>query len=215
MLELELGKVRPTQVINCGFACGTYNPAGYDDWMQSDGLLLAPDLVIVGFCLNDMEGKNNDVPMLAYRVRKPEPHWSALVEYAMATYEWRRARTEVTDFAARVRERPAVWNATQDGLRNLAAICKQADIPLVVAVFPMLSQLDLEPYPYAELIAMVEAFCATEQIPCVDVSPAFVGHADEMDLWVHVTDQHPNDVGHRMMANSILTFLRERRLAPQ
>jgi len=44
---------RKVQVINCGFAAGSYAPAGYDTWMASDGLLLQPDLVVVGFCLND------------------------------------------------------------------------------------------------------------------------------------------------------------------
>jgi hypothetical protein len=33
-------------------------------------------------------------------------------------------------------------------------------------------------------------------------------------LWVHGTDQHPNDVGHRLMAEGIFWFLREQQLLP-
>ncbi|MCA8975775.1 MAG: hypothetical protein KDC98_13720 [Planctomycetes bacterium] len=215
LLELELRKHGPAQVVNCGFACGCYTPRGYDDWMQSDGLLLSPDLVIVGLCLNDMEAKANDVPMLSYPVEKPEHYPSALLEYAVATYKWRMARRKVTDFTAVVKRDPSGWLATQDGLRNLKAICDRAGIGLVVAVFPMLSQLDCDPYPFAGLMAMAVDFCREAGIACVDLGPDFIGRDDEMDLWVHPTDQHPNHVAHRMMCDRIHAFLGEQKLLPR
>ena len=40
------------RVINCGFAAGSYDPAGYETWMETDGLLLDPDLVLMqAICL--------------------------------------------------------------------------------------------------------------------------------------------------------------------
>lgn len=216
VLELALKERGPAQVVNCGFACGTYNPTGYDAWMKTDGLLLDPDLVIVGLCLNDMEPRTNAVPMLSYVPPKFDDEkfesFSAIVRYVRWSAAMREAQRQKTDFAAVVREAPGVWNAVQGALRDLKSTCDGEGIELVVAVFPMLSDLDAEPYPYAGLIRMVQEFCQDAGIHCVDTSVDFVGRDDEMDLWAHVTDQHPNDVGHRLFADRIFAFLQDEQL---
>ena len=86
---------------------------------------------------------------------------------------------------------------------------KQAGVPLVVAIFPMLSELDH--YPYERLHTMARDFCRDAGIRCVDLRHVFDGHV-ERDLWVDDTDQHPNDVGQRLMAEAILAYLRSERL---
>jgi len=214
VLEAELRESGSAQVINCGFS-GGYSAATYDEWLQAHGVLLDPDMVIVGFCLNDMEGRPNDVPMLSYQMKDPVSYPSALLEYAVTTYKWRAARNQPVDFTDVVRDNPASWKASQEGLLNMKKTCDGNGIEFVVAVFPMLSQLDLEPYPYAGLIKMVRDFCRDSGIRCVDLAPAFVGRTDEVDLWVHPTDQHPNDVGHRIIGDGVYEFLREQELLPQ
>ena len=209
---------RPAQVVNGGFAAG-FTPARFGAWMREHGLLLQPDLVIVGLCLNDM-GNGNDVPMLGYAPVPPpggagsSPFRSRIVDYAAWSMLQREARRHPKDFAAEVKAHPETWNATQAGLLELKKVLDEKQVPLVVAVFPMLSQLDLEPYPYAGLIAMATAFCRENGIRCVDVSPPFLGR-NEVDLWVHPTDQHPNHVGQRMIGDAVFTFLREQQLTPK
>ncbi|MBM4062813.1 MAG: hypothetical protein FJ265_17215, partial [Planctomycetes bacterium] len=105
---------RPVQVINGGFAAGCHTPDGYDTWMQSDGLLLQPDLVIVGFSLNDM-GNGNDVPMLSYQGVTTVDCPVALIDQILTYYENRRRMATPQDFAAVVRQRPETWNGTQRG----------------------------------------------------------------------------------------------------
>ncbi|MCA8951775.1 MAG: hypothetical protein KDE27_19860 [Planctomycetes bacterium] len=220
VLEDELrargGATASAQVVNCGFA-GGYDATGYAPWLRSDGLLLDPDLVVVGFCLNDMEGRTNDVPMLSYAAPEPADGlaWCRILQYAMWTKACRAARRDAKDFAAVVRQHPKRWNATQAALRDMKAACAEKGVGFAVAIFPMLSQLDVEPWPYAGLVTMVRDFCREAGIRCVDTSPEFVGRTDELDLWAHVTDQHPNDVGQRMLAEQVFRFLVGEGLLPK
>jgi len=207
---------KQAQVINGGFAAG-FTPARFDAWMQQHGLLLQPDLVLVGLCLNDMGNdtpQGPDVPMLGYEAVKPEGHASRIVDYAVWSMAQRAARRVVRDFAAVVKAHPETWNATQAGLRRLKQLLDAQRIPLVVAVFPMLSQLDVEPYPYAGLHAMATAFCRENGIACVDLQSQFLGK-NETDLWVHPTDQHPNHVGQQLIGDAVFAFLRAQGLTPK
>ena len=201
---------RKAQVINCGFAAGSYSPAGYDTWMVSDGLLLQPDLVVVGFCLNDM-GNDNDVPMLSYQGVTTVGCPVALVDQFLTYFENRRLMATPADFAAVVQKRPETWNATQQALRNLQRILAEKKVPLVVAVIPMVSQLDQVPGPYDELHRMVGAFCAEAGIRCVDLKSVLAGRHD-VDLWVHPTDQHPNHLGQKLLGQGVLRYLVEKGL---
>lgn len=201
---------RKAQVINCGFAAGSYSPAGYDTWMVSDGLLLQPDLVVVGFCLNDM-GNDNDVPMLSYQGVTTVGCPVALVDQFLTYFENRRLMASPVDFAAVVQKRPETWNATQQALRNLQRILAEKHVPLVVAVIPMVSQLDQVPGPYDELHRMVGAFCAEAGIACVDLKSTLAGRHD-VDLWVHPTDQHPNHLGQKLLGQGVLRYLVEKGL---
>ena len=43
----------------------------------------------------------------------------------------------------------------------------------------------------------------------VDLLPAFAGH-DGPELWVHPTNQHPNEAGHAIAGRALFEFLDER-----
>jgi hypothetical protein len=78
-------------------------------------------------------------------------------------------------------------------------------VPFTVAVFPMLSRLG-DDYPYAGLHRAVQEFCASAGIDTVDLREPFRG-LDEMSLWVHPFDQHPNPKAHGMFADGIFAHV--------
>ena len=49
---------------------------------------------------------------------------------------------------------------------------------------------------------MAREFCEAEGIEYVDLLSQFRGRNEEA-LWVHPTDQHPNHIGHQLMAEGI------------
>jgi hypothetical protein len=210
LLETEWG--RPVEVINGGFASGSFWPPGYVDWLASDGLAFEPDMVVLGFCLNDVDPL---IPMLSYPGSAPEP-WlggiSMLLNDLQKAIEDRRLQqmrdAAGMDFAEVVKHHPGPWEECRTACLAMRGLLAERDIPFVVVVFPMLSELG-DAYPYKQLHAMVDAFFKDHGIDYLDLLPRFRG-LDETELWVHPTDQHPNDVASRMVAEGIFEYLRAR-----
>jgi lysophospholipase L1-like esterase len=203
VLERLLRQARgsPVEVINAGFAAGGHSPPGYVGWLRSDGLQFEPDAVIVGFCLNDM---SSDVPLLAYPKAEPAPLLggaSKLLSLIQRELEQRRLRAQRRDFTDVVRKDPAAWEETKAALLEMRDLLRERGVRVAVAVMPMMSQLG-ENYPYLGLHEMVDDFCRAHDIACVDLLPRLRGMAEE-DLWVHPTDQHPNHVAHRKIAEGV------------
>jgi lysophospholipase L1-like esterase len=232
VLEARLRAERsgPVEVINAGFATGpgVNSPDGYDRWVADNGILFDPDVVVVGMCLNDVGA----IPMLTYPVVPLEPvlgGWSKLLDRSVQFVRQRQERAvkrdygpivqkEVAETLRQLEERatrpdlgpvvqPAAWLGCQRGLRALRDVLAAHKVPLVVVVFPMMSQLEPELYPCRSVHALVADFCAQEGIRTLDLLPEFLGRS-ESDLWVHPSDQHPNHVGHRIFAERIHAFLK-------
>lgn len=208
VLEQELSDRQPgtVEVINGGFAAGSHWPPGYVDWLRSDGLAFQPDLVILGLCLNDM----GDVPLLAYPKAEPVP-WlggvSQLLNYVQQGLVQHRLMAERRDHGDVVRKDPQMWEATQLALTQMRDLLEAQDTGFAVVVLPMISQLG-EHYPYLSLHDMAAQFLETNDVAYVDLLDPFRGR-EEADLWAHPTDQHPNDVGHRLIAVGIRQFLEQ------
>jgi lysophospholipase L1-like esterase len=207
--SLQAGRRGPVEVINGGFACLSFSCAKFDDWVEREGVRFAPDVAIVGFCLNDFHSK---VPLLSYPVLPLEPICgSLLLGEIRRTSQLRSATAEPRDMARVVRADPRMWKDTQAGLQRLHAVLKQHDVPMLVTILPMLSELGSH-YPYANLHSMLREFCAAEGIACLDLLPDFQG-LDERTLWVHPTDQHPNAKATRIIAAGIARWLQTHDLA--
>lgn len=212
---LAAGRDGPVEVINAGWTHGM-TAAGYHPWLAKEGVRFAPDLVVVGFCLNDMAM----VPMVSYPAVRPadvakDLGWLGSSRLLVEIVRGIRQRDEVgrrRDFGDLVRGDPAIWNDCQQGLRATRDVLAAHGVPLVVAIFPMLSDLRSEHNAFASLHGMVRTFCTAEGIRHVDLLPAFTGR-DEQSLWVHATDQHPNDAGHAIIAEALFDYLQQQGLA--
>ncbi len=194
----------PVQVINGGFAAGSHYPPGYLDWLTDDGLAFEPDEVILGICLNDL---GPAIPMLAYPIVTPEPLLggvSKLLDHLNQRIQQTRVINEPRDYTEIVRRDPSHWQATQEAVLALRDLYEEHGIRFRVVVFPMISKLG-EDYPYRGLHELVDAFLLEHDIPFLDLLERFEP-LDEHDLWAHPHDQHPNDVGHLIIAEEVLAF---------
>lgn len=204
---LRAGREGPVEVINGGFAAGSHWPPGYVEWLATDGVALQPDIVILGLCLNDL---HPGISMLGYPVVGPdlEP-WlggvSELLSYFQREWRQRELRQQVFDLADFLRYAPEPWEQNKVALRQMRDLLGARGIRFVVAVLPMVSRLG-EDCPYVGLHELVVKFCASEHIECADLLPAVRGQ-NELDLWAHPTDQHPNHIANRLFARALQGFL--------
>ena len=199
---------RPVEVINAGFASG-YHPGGYERWIVDDGIKLQPDVVAIGLCLNDL---HTGISLYAYEppehVEQPLDGRSALLNALQSAVRPHPEHAWTPpDYARLVRDEPQQWDEVQAALRRTHEKLAAAGIRLLVVPLPMVS--GLAHYPYGELHALVAAFCEAEGIEHLDLVPRFEG-LDERSLWVHPTDQHPNDKGQRLIGEGVLEYLAPR-----
>lgn len=107
-----------------------------------------------------------------------------------------------------------LWLAsTYDRLREAATADGAA---FVVVLFPLAYQLD-EGYPFFPQ-ERIKDYCRERSVPCLDLLPAFRRHAKE-DIFVldkegHDDIWHLTDYGHRVTAEEIEKFMREKGLVP-
>jgi lysophospholipase L1-like esterase len=211
---LRTERTSHVEVINAGFATGSYHVAGYVDWIRSDGADFNPDVLVIGLCLNDL----GDIPMLGYLVVKPEQPWLGGVSEILNTIQGKMLMDEVKQqkqddtlllkyetAMAIANNREVSWPAAQEGFRSIKKIAADRGMRLIVAVFPMVTQLN-ERYPLVHTHATVGKFLKTEGIESVDLLDNFMGR-EESDLWVHPTDQHPNKIGQALIAEGIRDYL--------
>lgn len=226
----------PVEVVNLGVM--GFNTAHELVLLKRVGVGLDPDLVVICYVLNDAEviapGRpRGDVPAAGPHARVargempekgPEGSWmtdwlrgwpsrSLLVSHVLARLDNRRARERgVARILADYRDGAPGWVSVQHALRAAAALARQHGFPLVLMIFPNMWELN-DDYPFAEAHAKVRAAASGAGIPVLDLLDAFRGE-DGVSLWVHPSNQHPNERAHAIAAAALERFLRERGLLP-
>ena len=75
---------------------------------------------------------------------------------------------------------------------------------LAIMLFPLLYRFN--DYPFQEIHDQIAIFCEREEVPLLDLLPAYSEYEAE-ELWVHPVDHHPNEIGHEIAARKLLAFL--------
>lgn len=93
------------------------------------------------------------------------------------------------------------WQRTQGYLREMNRRTRAQGGRFLVASWPLLVRLD--DYPFADVQETIARFCLAAGIPQHDLRPALQGRPTA-SLWVHPVDMHPNEIAHRLAAESLL-----------
>jgi hypothetical protein len=85
------------------------------------------------------------------------------------------------------------WKSIVTALDAGRELSEEYGFQLVVTVYPVLIHLDERRYPFSAIHKKIGTFCHSRGIQFVDLLECFLGQTDR-DMWVHPTDQHPNEV---------------------
>jgi len=187
--------------------------------LASEGLAYDPDLVVLGYCLNDSE---DDAAAEVRRgrdweeqARERRARGRRLVDrsalYRLMSGRLRALRENRLRIAAyRSQYAPDYpgWIAGQKALGRMAELCKEKKIPLVVMIFPLFGNPLDEAYPFPEIHAAVaRAVAETGWARSLDLLPSYRG-LDWRNLVVDgPNDEHPNEIAHRIAAQALITDL--------
>ncbi|HUG52755.1 MAG TPA: SGNH/GDSL hydrolase family protein [Vicinamibacteria bacterium] len=93
------------------------------------------------------------------------------------------------------------WARTRESLREMNRRTRAAGGRFLLASWPLL--VGLEPYPFTDVHETIARFCLSAGIAHHDLRPVFAGRSPA-ELWVHPVDMHPNEVAHRLAAESMV-----------
>jgi hypothetical protein len=181
-------------------------------------LAYEPDVVIYGMVLNDADRSPefqarqtyvNDWILDRARVQEgvapvaPGPFDSRLLALVSDRLEGLRTSRATLRWYRDMYGEPnrEGWERTQGYIREMNQRTRAAGGRFLVASWPLLVRLDR--YPFTEVHDTIARFCLSAGIPRHDLLPALQGRPTE-SLWVHPVDMHPNDVAHRLAAESLL-----------
>ncbi|MDO9117904.1 MAG: SGNH/GDSL hydrolase family protein [Nitrospira sp.] len=212
LLTTEVG--RPIRVINAGVA--GYNTVQEYTFLRNDGLALEPDLVLLLYHPNDIEA-TPPAPSSAQGVSAQEKSPPQVLEllleqswlYRLAVYAGRYGRYGIRSAADLDTDEFRLedgWRDSMSSLGQMARLCKERHIPLVVFYVRLLAT----PFNDALLMDVAEAVAP---LPVTDMLSWFA----EEDKRVYMNskmDPHLNPKGHQVIAEHMGKYL-TRETGPQ
>ena len=217
-LGVLLSKSRPEQtieVLNAGQLA--YNTAMEARDLKKCGFDYQPDLVILHFVPNDVESdiytKKAKIEFFTeYTTGSLATDWMSQHSEVWAVLHRSlagslRGRAYIRDSIASFTSDPQKWDSCQKSLEDIASICRDRNARLLIVAFPFFYELNGQ-YPFQPIHDHVRDYCAAAKIPFVDLRDSYRDFRGP-ELWVHPTDQHPNETAHRIAADAILRHMQE------
>ena len=183
-----------------------------------EGLAYGPDVVVLGFVLNDSEDENAAEERRArdWVVEKRERksrlrkflNQSALYRLVSgriaATLENRR---RIEAYRSQFAPDYPGWTASQKALKLMGNVCREKGIPFVVIIFPLFGQPLDESYPFSSIHTRIAHAAAEAGARVVDLWPLYRGLRWDVLVVDGADDEHPNEIGHRIAAGALVRAL--------
>jgi hypothetical protein len=222
-LGSQSGASRAVESYN--FGVGGYNTRQALDALRRWGMQVAPDIVVLGFVLNDAEEplvvrdpasgqamrRNREIES-AESMSEPRPPQKLIYRLRLAQLGWQFVRnneqtSRTIDYyrSLYAGEHPA-WRESRAALQEIAGICRENDIPLYVIDLPIL--IELRDYPFRREQEMVRQVVESAGGRFVDLLPQMREHPAAA-LWVHPYDQHPHEVAHHIAGHALARAMSE------
>ena len=103
----------------------------------------------------------------------------------------------------------APWIEQQKYLLEILNACKKEDTKFFLVIFPVLFGLEsASHYKFYGIEEEIGRFAKENGIPMFSLTEGFIGHESDT-LWVSASDQHPNETGHLIAADTLYPFLKD------
>jgi lysophospholipase L1-like esterase len=172
-----------------------------------------PDILVWSYVINDIE--EVAVKHGQHRPAKPEaPEVLAPVvnnSYAVNFVYWRLARLAMARqpdageaWLRAAHANPAIWQAHRQELLSIVAGAETRQIPLVVVVFPSLTNIEKTRFVTERMIDLF----AEQGVPTIDVA-TLLADRPPASLIASPVDAHPSELVHRLIAEALYEQLIE------
>ena len=179
--------------------------------------LVAPDLVVLGFNVNDVllteVQKQDDRKLKGRYVSMYKEATKPRSVFHSTFFRFVKHRIQRSLIESQMKEITVQDLHRKEDGRSAAELCRQFILELknsceegganfMIIVFPSFTKLD-QNYPYEPIHELVGQIGQAEDIPVVDLLPLFRGKQSER-FWVHPVDHHPNALAHKMISDYLV-----------
>jgi lysophospholipase L1-like esterase len=199
---IKSDSTKQIEVINAGV--GNYNTVQEVAHFKNRGIQFNPDMVILGFYLNDAEvtpkptegflKENSYLYVLSASV------WDAFLR----TVKIKKNFEEY--YLTLYSDQNPGWQECKKALHELIVICESEQIQLIIVIIPELHQPN-ENYRFEKVHKFIRDIGKSNQVPVIDLLPEFQNSQPE-SLWVSPADPHPSILAHKIIANGIFKYFR-------
>lgn len=204
---------RPVETINGGLS--GLNASAVMDRLERLDEAYAPDLVVYGYTINDIEGpafvpsgESGALVRLWLRAGRFNDSPSALLRQLWprwVMFEERLSPSLGVGEDAHVRnhlENPEAWAAVETALDRFAARTALRDRCGVVFLHTHLTSLAPDTHPYLPVYEQVGAAATARGLYAIASFPHFAGGRARA-FWASFLDPHPNEAGHARLATAL------------
>ena len=182
--------------------------------LETEGIAYGPDVVLLGYVLNDSEDESAAEARRAAEWAEPKEKPRGLLDRSalfrmVSARLWATAenRRRVSGYKSMYADNAPGWIAARAALRRMGGLCRERGVPLVVVIFPLFGNPLDDRYPFPEIHAKVAQAAGEAGAKVIDLLPAYRGLRWELLVVNGVDDEHPNEIAHRIAANVILHAL--------
>lgn len=191
---------------------------------------LKPDLIILGYCLNDPEDATDGIEYLRklrkkcyYRRFKDreEPAsflyaHSALVRLvSQRVFNTRVKRGHLRYYHKLYRDSYPGWQKSKMAFHALAELSRTSHIPVRVVIFPLFSYGTGDAYPLLYIHKKIHSVLNKEGVPYIDLYPLFKDMDANCLQYIPDKDPHPSEIAHRIAAEALWRQLMQEGLTPE
>jgi len=191
--------------------------------LLDEALKWKPNIVILGICLNDMEdwAKPEELKLLRRRFLSDPPkalRHSRALGWIYLKLMWAECgRMEHRYFRRLYDPSYSGFKRFSEAISIMNDKCAKADATFIPVIFPLLADTESfrkGRYVFEYAHAAIGRRCDELKIRYLDLLPAFHEAAPDRLTVISQFDPHPNEIAHRMAAETILTFLLDTGLIP-
>ena len=182
--------------------------------LADEGFAYHPDVVLLGYVLNDSEDAAAAEARRALDWSESRGPGASLLDrsallrlFRRRIWATREGRRRVSGYRSMYDENAAGWIAGRAALQRMGRLCREHDVPWVVAVFPLFGNPLDESYPFTEIHQQVSQAASAAGAKVIDLLAVYRGLRWDLLVVDGVDDEHPNEIAHRIAAAALLREL--------
>lgn len=174
--------------------------------LQNNLDLFKPDMVIWGYVLNDISRPAFGLwPAEMKKIKKAifVKSTSYLLKFIQHRLWKMYYSKQYVRFVLDTYNNQEYWNDVTVLFRQALRTIQASDASMIVLVFPDLNALSRKKYSFESIHNKLSKFLQAERVHFIDFSDVYKMYGP-LKLRVHTIDAHPNEIGHRIVAEKIM-----------